>query len=582
MGVVQYDQDQLRVIQAQERIVVAEARAGAGKTTTAIGFAEARSDKRVLYICLNKANQLEAQKRFPGHVTCRTTHSLAYAAVGKHYGNRVINNWKAKHVADALGVPLTVASPIHAALTKFFGNTNDVVQASDFEAIKDRFKLSATKIQQMLPMANDLWRRMCDPKDEKVAITHDTYLKVWALQKPQLPYDVVILDEAQDTNPVTYEVVAAQQNAQLLIIGDRHQSIYGFRGAINAMEEFGKLEGSAVYKMPRTWRFGERTAALANALLSAFKGEQTPIIGMGKDVPYKAGAPMAYLSRSNMELFDKAASRHGRGMHWVGGCDSYRLDLVMDAFHLFARETSKIKDPMLKNFASWSEFSEAVDVTQDVEFRILHKIVENYGFKIPSLVQDIRDNEVIDPSKAERILTTAHKSKGLDWDYVKLGDDFTTIADAREEMRATGRYSPETLQELNLMYVALTRAKSRVFLNEDAKQLLAIANEQAKQHDGAQHQPAVELSLTEQAADFAQAALEAGDPEMLESFRESFGVTAKAFIKMSESDRLQCVTAVQQSLMESEQESQSQVHPKVHESVQHTEQKPSDYEVCEP
>lgn len=553
MGVVQYDQDQLRVIQAQERIVVAEARAGAGKTTTAIGFSEARAGKRVLYICLNKANQLEAQRRFPSNVTCRTTHSLAYAAVGKNYGNRVIGAWKAKHVADALGVSLRVASPIHAALTKFFGNTNEQVKASDFEAVKQRYNLSASKIEQMVPMANALWNRMRDPKDEKVMITHDTYLKIWALQKPQLPYDVVILDEAQDTNPVTYEVIAAQQNAQLLIIGDRHQSIYGFRGAINAMEEFGRLPGSAIYQMPRTWRFGDRTAALANILLSTFKGEQVPIIGMGKDEPYKAGAPMAYLSRSNMELFAKAAARKGVGMHWVGGCDSYRLDLVLDAYHLFARENSKIKDHMLKNFSSWNEFAEAVEITQDVEFRILYKIVETYGYKLPDLVQAIRDNEVLDPSKAERILTTAHKSKGLDWDYVKLGDDFTAVEAALNERKEKGRLTAETEQEINLLYVALTRAKSRVFLNEDAKQLVALANQKAQSLQGGQQQavPVVDMSLTEQAEDLAKTALEIGDAEMLEGFCASFGVSAKVFSKMSESERFQCVMKAQQSLMES-------------------------------
>lgn len=113
-----YDPDQLAVINSQSRIVVAEARAGAGKTHTAVGFAEARPNKKILYICLNKANQTEAQRRFPANVKAITTHALAFSAVGKHYGDRLVQSWKAQHVADALGLDLRQASVIHSAMQK--------------------------------------------------------------------------------------------------------------------------------------------------------------------------------------------------------------------------------------------------------------------------------------------------------------------------------------------------------------------------------------------------------------------------------------------------------------------------------
>lgn len=60
---------------------------------------------------------------------------------------------------------------------------------------------------------------------------HDAYLKMWALSEPKLSrkYSHIILDEAQDTNPVTAGVVANQRDISKLLIGDRHQSIYLFR-----------------------------------------------------------------------------------------------------------------------------------------------------------------------------------------------------------------------------------------------------------------------------------------------------------------------------------------------------------------
>ena len=63
-----YDDAQQAVIECNDRIVVAEAFAGAGKTSTAIGFTDARPDTRSLYICFNRANAEEARRKFSGHV----------------------------------------------------------------------------------------------------------------------------------------------------------------------------------------------------------------------------------------------------------------------------------------------------------------------------------------------------------------------------------------------------------------------------------------------------------------------------------------------------------------------------------
>lgn len=65
---VQYDESQLSVIECESDKICAEAKAGAGKTTTAIGFAARRSNEKFIYLCLNKAMQLDAQRRFGPNV----------------------------------------------------------------------------------------------------------------------------------------------------------------------------------------------------------------------------------------------------------------------------------------------------------------------------------------------------------------------------------------------------------------------------------------------------------------------------------------------------------------------------------
>jgi superfamily I DNA/RNA helicase len=72
-------------------------------------------------------------------------------------------------------------------------------------------------------------------------VTHSLYFKEFEQRfnyfKLKDKYDVVLLDEAQDSNMVTLSVFN-QFNAKRVMVGDSHQKIYGFRGAIDAMEKF--------------------------------------------------------------------------------------------------------------------------------------------------------------------------------------------------------------------------------------------------------------------------------------------------------------------------------------------------------
>lgn len=466
---MQYDEDQLRVINCEDQKIVVEAFAGAGKTTTAVGYAEKRPKKKILYICFAKANQMEAQRRFPKNTNCKTTHSIAYAAVGRLYGDRVVKSWKARHVAEDMGLNIQKATLVHASILEFLGNSEPSISLSVAARACEKFNVHTSRAQEVCTLANALWARMKDT-NERVKLTHDAYLKIWALSKPQLPYDVIILDEAQDTNPVTSMVVLAQLKAVVLMIGDSHQSIFLFRGASNAMAQLAQA-GATVLKMPRTWRFGARTAAYANALLQTYKEETATIIGMGQDAPYEEGQPVTFLARTNAGLFKLAAQRRGEGVHWVGGASNYRLELVLDAYYLSVGQRSKIQDPLLSRYVSWTEYKEEAERSKDAEARILIEAVGTYGADIPQLIDDIKFNEVNDSASASRVLSTAHKAKGLDWKYVKLCDDFKVYELICESLANNGCLTEDVKQEVNLLYVALTRAKSKVFLNTDSRAL---------------------------------------------------------------------------------------------------------------
>lgn len=63
----------------------------------------------------------------------------------------------------------------------------------------------------------------------RLKFTPDHYMKMWAMTKPVLPADFILLDEAQDANPVLEEVFLAQ-DAQRVCVGDpRSRSTAGAR-----------------------------------------------------------------------------------------------------------------------------------------------------------------------------------------------------------------------------------------------------------------------------------------------------------------------------------------------------------------
>src|SRR3546814_11312336 len=66
-------------------------------------------------------------------------------------------------------------------------------------------------------------------------------------------FDYLIVDEAQDLNPILIGIVE-KSGLPAVIVGDNWQSIYGFRGAEDAMSYF---DGD-VYSLSQSFRFGPK------------------------------------------------------------------------------------------------------------------------------------------------------------------------------------------------------------------------------------------------------------------------------------------------------------------------------------
>lgn len=84
-------------------------------------------------------------------------------------------------------------------------------------------------------------------------------------------YKYILIDEAQDTNPLQYKLLASfYENSHLFCVGDDAQSIYSFRGAdFKTIHSFTKIvPNSNVKKLVRNYRSTQEILDLSNWLLS--------------------------------------------------------------------------------------------------------------------------------------------------------------------------------------------------------------------------------------------------------------------------------------------------------------------------
>ncbi len=61
-------------------------------------------------------------------------------------------------------------------------------------------------------------------RTQALSLGHDRYLKLWALSRPEPRAEYILVDEAQDLNPVLLDVLS-RTRCQVLSVGDPYQQI---------------------------------------------------------------------------------------------------------------------------------------------------------------------------------------------------------------------------------------------------------------------------------------------------------------------------------------------------------------------
>lgn len=453
------EQQQARDAFATGDDLVISAYAGSGKTATLTLLSEDVPEDRVGFLAFNKSIATDAGKKFPSNTDCKTAHSHAYRAVGKNYQDR-LNGPRiyAKAHANILGIRSAlefsedvVLSPYNLAVKVAETVRNFCFSAEQepdwmhvpFVPGADMAVLRA----YIVPLARKMWADKQMPRG-KCAFTHDDYFKIWSLSEPHLPYDAIMVDEAQDSNPALISVVRGQRHAQKVLVGDSNQQIYAWRGAVDAMTDF---PAKHRVNLTKSFRFGQAVADEANKWLKLL-GNEVPLQGFEK-IDSKLGVLMddadAILCRTNAEAISQAmmAGTSGRSYSIVGGTEEIKK-FAESALSLMNGSTYGVKHPDLIAFKTWTQVKEFVEA-EGGDMKVLVRLIEEYT---PETIIKVADEAVPEP-RGDVTISTAHKAKGREWNRVKIGSDF------KEPVNEDGTDGELNRSEMMLAYVSVTRAQ---------------------------------------------------------------------------------------------------------------------------
>lgn len=443
------------------RNLVVQAGAGTGKTSTLKMVSKALDDRSGLYIAYNRATADEARASFPDTVECKTAHSLAYKAVGGQYRHRLNGpRQPSRRAAELLNMttwldlgtatriaPAQLARIAIETVGRFCYSADLDIRAEHVPHQRglDRDQHAAIAAH-VVPYARKAWADIIS-RDGKLKFEHDHYLKIWALTNPVLPFDVVMLDECQDSNPLVARLVQSQAG-QKIAVGDSAQQLYAWRGAVDALDTWPADE--RLY-LSQSWRFGPAVAEEANKWLSLL---DTPLRLSGNDALASKLAPLAnpnaILCRTNGKAMVEVMAYLGAGARvaLVGGGNAIK-QLAYAAADLKAGKRTSHSE--LYVFNTWQEVQDYADEPSGSDLRPFVELIDEHG---PAAVIAATDS-LTDERRADIIISTGHKAKGREWDSVKVADDFPKP----ELDPETGEFDEVPAADVMLAYVSVTRAR---------------------------------------------------------------------------------------------------------------------------
>jgi len=455
------------------------ARAGAGKTTTLEELcARLPADTRACACAFNKEIERELASRIKGRpddgvfVEVMTLHSMGFRAVRKAWGKVEADEkdtWTETYLAS-----LPKEAP-KGAIKKIAG----LAKAT----------LTTAGLIQRMAVSRGLWPETYGPREDSRILSWIVGLLDNAVVPHALigfddmvyiaarlglvgdRFGFVLVDETQDMSAAQLKVARAHlaPEGRMVLIGDDRQAIYAFRGAdASGIARMQKELKAQVLPLSTSYRCAKNIATLAKRVVPDFEAAPNAKDGIVEKISALAIPKCwregdAVVSRSNAPLVKMCLSaiKEGRKARLNG------RDIGKEIAALVRRSGAETVDQLVKYIDGWRDDAlaklpkaeEEDTAVEEATQRILdmHATIMALAEGLKTVAQVVARIEEIFADKAGKdvlLFSSTHKAKGLEWDRVFMLD---------------WTFRPQRgIEEENLWYVAVTRAKNTLYLVQES------------------------------------------------------------------------------------------------------------------
>lgn len=472
--------------------LVIEAVAGSGKTTTIVKALELiPSHFSVFFLAFNKhiANELDKRCQAKGlsNVTASTLHALGLKNFRKAYPDF---NPKTGIVSDKIGQLLNDIYPVSrqalkdGLITKEQRKENfakragmrnlvsicksTMVNVSDTQAVLeiiDRYgvEIETKCFDEVVAKLPEIMQ-LCQDRIDIIDFDDMIWLPIVLNLKLQ-QCDFLMVDESQDMNKLQIEFIKrlVKADGHIIAVGDRYQSLYGFRGAdTNAIQNIIDMLNADVLPLSVTYRCPASHVKRAQMIVPQLTARDNAPEGVIREMKYidlakelepgdmvvcRTNAPLIRPAFECLRMKKKAVIR---GMDFKDALinlikrfetdDLASFEISLHEYYVNERE--KLLDHGKEMQAVLLE-----DKVKTIQFVITEsRTVTDLISKISMLFSD--DNLGI-------VFSSVHRAKGLEADNV-----FILRPDLMPHKKAKKDW--EKAQEQNCIYVAETRSKNQL------------------------------------------------------------------------------------------------------------------------
>lgn len=455
------------------KIIGVNAIAGSGKSTTAKGIIQAVQPKNGLYTAFNKSVIEEAKKKITG-IDIRTMHSLAY----KYTNYKNIGDLTVSSLSDIPASYKTKKQTVDK-INNFF--------VSKYTSFNEYCKYNNHDITNLdiivLQRLNN--QELASPFNFLLKVFHNALVKQ-SIDYPE--YDLIVLDECQDTSAVALEIFKLLKAKRKVVLGDTHQNIYNFMNTVNAFKELNDDE-IEIYNLTQSFRCNNEVAEQVELFGKTYFNESFKFKGTSN--PPEKDNSIVTLTRTNgvlLRIIEYAIKNNidfklYRNPYNIA--DFYislilislnreeKLTPVQKAKYRFILDIYKeyiLEANPATPYGFYDYLLEKTEGDEEIEATI--GTIKQFNKEQVDIFKLVKQAKEKNNPKAKLSISTVHTFKGLEADTVFIHDSLNrslqkaidrleSLKDGKREQ--TIKENPIIFVEpFNIYYVALSRARYKI------------------------------------------------------------------------------------------------------------------------